>query len=65
MPEEQSELEMAQNGWKYKVTLQEIFSAIRSNRKYGDDKDMPKTWEDLNDWFFKIVEKEDCPNLFD
>lgn len=45
MPEEKEQLEDAQNGWKYRAIIDDIYSKLRATEKYSETDTM--TIEDI------------------
>lgn len=52
LPEENDDFESAQNGWKYKDQVEQIFTYLRKREKYEDlPEDAVRLIEDLRKWF--------------
>ena len=62
LPEDKEDFELAQNAWKFKSTLLDVFEAIRTKIKYTDDGDKPpfNDWEEFREWMNQKLNENDC-----
>lgn len=64
LPDEDEAFQDAQNGWKYRYSLQQLQNEMRKGYKYGTDDDMPKTWDALREWVQGVLKESDCPDIW-
>lgn len=57
LPEDRDDFETAQNGWKYKLVIEELFNWIRSETKYLDKETV--TFEALREKIAELMDAED------
>ena len=57
LPEEQGELEQAQQGAAFQALLQDLANALRNKAKH--DAPAPRDWSEVRDWFWEMVNEHE------